>query len=254
MKKEEREARMKMNKEYFRGLIDFFADYEIDYAITECVVIGREIPLHVHDILRELGYDLFTNIGKIGQWQKNMDDERERFRVSEVVEMQRRHLFNSHMSCIFADAPKSSNELNEKCLLPFLGALPSYLQSVYLLFSDIVKSEIRLDLSLYKNNKTANERHFSDKWTRKLVADIWLKKVQVGQCIDEYVQNCSQVSEFIQSLLYKEKERYFLRNDDCESVEYKIALLSSFRFCSPLNRQYFFEKCRAYLRTQSSIS
>lgn len=82
--------------------------------------------------------------------------------------------------------------------------------------------------------------------TAKFVAAIKLRKLRQGRRIDRYIKEMTFRSEYLSRLIREHKGHYILANSDTESLDYKLALISSFSFCTGKEKDLFNAKIRAW--------
>ncbi len=105
---------------------------------------------------------------------------------------------------------------------------------------EIMTTEIKPDLYATVPDILDKEelRAYYFKATR-FVKAIKLKKLKQCNCVDRYVKDLPFLSPFIMRLLIKRKGRYLLKNNNTDSLDYRLALFSCFRFYNENNAKLF---------------
>lgn len=136
------------------------------------------------------------------------------------------------ISEIFKCAPHAKNYENE-AIPRFKYGLYEYLTELFQLFKEIVSTEVDFDIYETTPDMLGDaEKRECYLQTTKFIRAIKLKKLRQGGCIDRYVKDMPFIPPVIMRLIKKVKGHYLLKNSDCDSPDYKLALLSCIRFDS----------------------
>ncbi|MCH5161859.1 MAG: hypothetical protein J1G38_00010 [Clostridiales bacterium] len=151
-------------------------------------------------------------------------------------------LYRDKIDLMFYEAPKYSDSDTNYAddIYHYKHGLYEYLKELYTIFRNIVEVEVTPDFfSTIPDITDKDERRlYYDKAT-KFVTTIKLKHLRQGCCVNRYVKDFTLMSPFIQRLLKEHKGRYILTNNNTDSLDYKLALLSCFRFHNEYNAKLF---------------
>lgn len=115
-----------------------------------------------------------------------------------------------------------------------------FLKNLYPLFEEIIKTEVTPDLfSAVPDLLDETEKQNYYIAVSKFVLAIKTKGLRQGKRIDRYIKKMNFISPIIKRLLQKRKGHYYLVNSDINSLDYKLALLSCFRFMNEDNAKLF---------------
>lgn len=151
------------------------------------------------------------------------------------------NFYKDRIDYMFEGAP-ISKEFDEDAhdIYHYKNGLYEYLKDLYSLFEVIIKTDIEPDLfAAVPNlmNKDELNNYYSK--TVKFVKAIKLKHLRQGRRVDRYVNELPLLSPFIKRLVKKHKGHFLLANSDTNSIDYKLALLSCFRFYNEENAKLF---------------
>ena len=151
-------------------------------------------------------------------------------------------LYRDKIDDIFFEAPKYSDSYNDydEDIYHYKHGLYEYLKELYPLFREIIAVEVTPDFfdTIPDTIDKTEQRQYDNKIT-KFITAIKLKHLRQGSCVDRYIKDLPFVSPLILRLLNKHKGRYRLANNNTDSIDYKLALLSCFRFYSSHNAKLF---------------
>ena len=149
--------------------------------------------------------------------------------------------YKDRIDYIFEGAPISKEYENEgNDIEHYKNGLYEYLKELYPIFEEIIKTEIELDFfATVPNilNKAELNGYYSK--TTKFVKAIKLRHLRQGGRIDRYIKDLPLLSPFVKRLVKKHKGHFLLANSDTDSLDYKLALLSCFRFYNEENAKLF---------------
>mgnify|MGYP001048027064 CR=1 FL=1 len=149
--------------------------------------------------------------------------------------------FKDRIDYIFEGAPISKDyEDEENDIEHYKNGLYEYLKSIYQIFEEVINTDVMPDLFASVPN-ILNRRELNDYYskTTKFVKSIKLKHLRQGGCIDRYVKELPLLSPFVKRLIKKRKGHFILANSNTDSIDYKLALLSCFRFYNEENAKLF---------------
>ena len=150
-------------------------------------------------------------------------------------------LYRDKIDCIFDKVPiDKSFENDGEDIFHYKFGLYDYIKSIYPLFKEIIETEISPDFF-------ATVPDILDEGTKriyytkviKFVLAIKLKWLRQGSRIDRYVKDLPLISPLIMRLIKKHKGHFYLKNNDMDSLDYKFALFSCFRFFNEENAKIF---------------
>ena len=150
-------------------------------------------------------------------------------------------LYKDKIDYIFYKVPlDKSAETNYEDIYHYKYGLYDYIKSIYPLFKEIISTEITPDFFATIPDIIDEETKFLyyEKVTKFILA-IKLKGLRQGRRIDRYVKDLPHISPLIMRLIKKHKGHYYLTNNDISSIDYKLALLSCFRFYNEENHKIF---------------
>ncbi len=149
--------------------------------------------------------------------------------------------FKDRIDYIFEGAPISKDyEDKGNDIEHYKNGLYEYLKSIYPIFEEVIKTDVTPDLFATIPN-ILNKSELNDYYskTAKFVKSIKLKHLRQGGRIDRYVKDLPLLSPFVKRLIKKRKGHFILANSNTDSLDYKLALLSCFRFYSEENAKLF---------------
>lgn len=77
------------------------------------------------------------------------------------------------------------------------------------------------------------DRHTKDSaLTKSFLAATKIKRLRMGSRVDRYLKDIAYQAEYLTRLIKEYKGHYLLTNHDTNHLDYKLALISSFSFCT----------------------
>lgn len=150
--------------------------------------------------------------------------------------------FKDRIDYMFEGAPISKNFDDEKenDIEHYKNGLYEYLKALYPMFAEIIKTDVEPDLfAAVPNILDKSALYLYYKQIMRFVKAIKMKHLKQGSCIDRYVKEMPLLSPFIKRLVRKHKGHFVLANSDTNSLDYKLALFSCFRFYNEENAKLF---------------
>lgn len=149
--------------------------------------------------------------------------------------------FKDRVEYMFEGSPISKDiDEEENDIIHYKNGLYEYLKNLYPFFNEIIKTDIEPDLFAATPNML-QEPALSIYYAKimKFVKAVKLKHLKQGSCVNRYVKDMPLLSPFINRLIRKHKGHFVLANSDTDSLDYKLALFSCFRFYSEENAKLF---------------
>lgn len=149
-------------------------------------------------------------------------------------------LYRDKMDSIFAKVPINDDIESDYDIFPYKYGIYEYLKKLYELFQEIIKVGVSSEFfeTIPNINPTQEKNIYYAKVTEFITA-IKLKGLRKGSRVDRYFKGLSFLSPFIQRLIKIHNGHYILKNNDTDSLDYKLALLSCFRFYNEQNAKLF---------------
>lgn len=238
--KESQEVKNEMNKREESICSWFYASILIGRYAEENLLLGKignGEQISVADYLYDLGINVFAT----GVKSENLSgpfisdgkiayDDFDKFCYTVYGEM---------CNCLFWKAPVADTDEDDE-LEHYKNGLYEYLKDLYVIFRDVVKTEVEYDwFSLMPDISDKEERRAYDERAFAFVNAIRVLRLKVGGCVSRYFKGLPYVSPFLEKLVEKKRGRYFLKINDVNSLEYKLALLSCLRFIHAENTKLF---------------
>ncbi len=144
------------------------------------------------------------------------------------------------VNMIFHTAPTNSKKFRADGLFDFKSDLCDYLSNLFSLFKEILETPVTYTPFDLITPQTAQLDHMKF-WVKAqyVMTAVKVKKLHNGSCINRYVANLSYCTDYFNRLIKKEKQDFYIINTNCESLDYKLALLSLFFFETPENQKLF---------------
>jgi len=115
-----------------------------------------------------------------------------------------------------------------------------YLNNLYPMFVEILNTEVQPDLfAAVPDLLDLKEKFNYYEAASKFVLAIKTNGLRQGGRIDRYVKNMNFISPLIKRLIIVRKGHYYLKNSNINSLDYKLALLSCFKFMNEDNAKLF---------------
>lgn len=237
----------KTEKEYtkediVKAFLSINANILINLYTNENVLFGRinpndKVPVKLY--LEDLG---FHNIDKfLDSLFSDGHNIENGFVIDRNFNERCFELYREKIECVFYNTPiDKSSEEDDNDIYHFKYGIYDYLKSVYPMFREIISTEIEPDFFASTPDilDLAERRAYYLQLTKFVVA-IKMKKLRQGGCVDRYVKTLPFISPILRRLLKKQKGRYLLKNNDTDSLDYKLALLSCFSFYNAENAKLF---------------
>lgn len=229
-------------KAILKAFLNIDANILINLYTNENVIFGRiksndKVPIDQY--LKDLGFcnmdeficDLFLNGHNIENGYVIERDFNDRCF----------ELFRDKVDCIFDKVPidKSYDE-DVKDIFHYKFGLYDYIKGIYPLFKEIITTEITPDFFATVPDilDEGTKRIYYTKVIKFILA-IKLNGLRQGGRIDRYVKDLPLISPLIMRLIKKHKGHFYLKNNDMNSLDYKLALFSCFRFFNEENAKLF---------------
>lgn len=150
-------------------------------------------------------------------------------------------LYRDKIDYIFEKFPiDKSFEKDESDIDHYKHGWYNYLKNLYTLFKEIIETEVQPELfSAVPDLLDDTEKHTYYTAAVKFVLAIKTRGLRQGGRVDRYVKNMNFISPLIRRLIAKRKGHYILINNNINSRDYKLALLSCFRFFDEYNAKLF---------------
>lgn len=172
--------------------------------------------------------------------------------IKQDLETYYRLFYVDQIELLFENAPKHKRVPEDEGVPPYKYGLQEYLQSLYELFKEIALTEVQpdfFDLIYQLSNKVELVGNYAS--IKRFVAAIKMKKLKQGSRIDRYIKSITYRSEYLNRLIKEHKGHYLLANNNTDSLNYKLALLSCFTFCNADNARLFELKIKEWERKHS---
>ena len=139
--------------------------------------------------------------------------------------------FSFNINSIFAEAPKYSDEFEiDTMLCDFDKDIMNYIDELFIIFCNIVINQIPSktylpfsDISIYNLDKYCK--------------GLYILKKDI--CIDNYIKYNRISLDSVQNIVIEKNQLVYLRQTDSDSIEYKLYLLSMFKFQSKQNQEIY---------------
>ncbi len=229
-------------EDIIKAFLSIEANTLINSYTNENVVFGRinsndKIPIKQY--LEELG---FRNIDKFSDGLFLDGRNVENGYVTERDYKERCfELYRDKADCLFNGVPidKSYGEEDED-IFHYKYGWYEYLKNLYPVFEEIINTQVAPDLfAAVPDLLDETEKRSYYAAVSKFVLAIKMKGLRQGRRIDRYIKALPFISPLVMRLIKKQKGRFYLRNSDINSTDYKLALLSCFRFMNGDNAKLF---------------
>lgn len=231
------------------NLIETFTTSIPDNYVIENVIIGNLKPSD------KISFDRYSPDIKFSKLHQHVQktvqetfDNKNLYVINLPLKQFYYEFFLQKIIHIFSNAPQYSSKYEMYEMPPFKYGFQDYLSKLFELFIEIAETEIP---NLNDENIVPDIIDFSNYieyqlTIQKLLSAIKIKHLRTGGCIDRYVKNLPFFSYFVNRLIKKQKDHYRLANNNIESLDYKLALLSSFHFLFPKNAKLFELKIKTW--------
>ncbi len=159
----------------------------------------------------------------------------DREQIERYIEDRYFGLFAEKMTDFFKGAPPARKGAYAYDLFPFKNGLHEYLLRLYSLFNRIINTQLPDGFCTHNDENTDCER------ASKFIKAIYFCKLQQGRRISRYMQGW-QLTAFIKRLVKYYNGYYYLLNNDRESFDFKLALLSVVDFDGDGQEIHFSDK------------
>lgn len=149
-------------------------------------------------------------------------------------------LYIEKISYLFYKIPTDKSFEEDNGIAHYKYGWYEYLNNLYPLFVEIIKTEVHPDLftAIPELLNLKQQVSYYDTVSRFVLA-IKTKGLRQGGRIDRYVKNMNFISPIIKRLIITRKGHYYLKNSNINSLDYKLALFSCFRFMNEDNAKLF---------------
>lgn len=114
-----------------------------------------------------------------------------------------------------------------------------FIDETYALFTAVLATEIEYDP--FAPHAAARADKYCEK-TASLVAAIGTNELKPDKCVERYIKGLPSLSPFLERLLTIKRKRRALAEVDTHGYDYKLAVLSCFKFLSDSNADIFEKK------------
>ncbi len=224
-----------------KAFLEIEANILINSYTNENVLFGRinindKIPIKQY--LEEIG---FRNIDKfLDDLFLNGHNVENGYVIERDFEESCFELYRSKIDLLFTDIPIDKSFEDNGDIYHYKYGWYEYLKNLYPLFKEIIKTQVETDLFATVPDildETENRNYYAA--VSKFVLAIKTRGLRQGGRIDRYIKNINFLSPLIQRLIKKQKGHFYLKNNDINSLDYKLALLSCFRFMNKDNAKLF---------------
>ncbi len=211
-----------------------------NYAL-ENVVVGKTLPN------MKIDFDSYINDLNL-QYLDPQDNRKyicgsivneDEFIFNKSIDEYFMEFFSSKIKQLFAFEIKTSPKYAED-FFPFNSSLKSYFQFIFYFFKEIALIEPLYSaydlISPYRDYDTYLN---SINNISKFVIAIKSKNLKQGACVDKYFKNIIEIPKYLKRLIKKANNHYLLANNDTSSLDYIVALISSFPFYKYENKKLF---------------
>lgn len=218
-------------------------NYAMENAVLGKISAGDDVPVQTYAKELKLPETLFSELESNSEGRAI--DENGKLRENLEDENFRKDFYTFGMSIVFDKAPKNSYDFDDDGLLPFKFGLKEYLLELFPLFEQIAAYPIEHDAFdlMRADSEQAQESVCA---CRELIANIKIKGIKQGKCVNKYVKSFSHIPYFACKLLTETKGKFVLSNADVQSLDYKLALLSLLPFRNTENAALFELKAKAW--------
>ena len=174
--------------------------------------------------------------------------------VNQDIDFFMKDCFRTNINTIFMDSSlKDAMDYDTEGTICFKHEIYDFILSLFPLYKDILTTEVEyggFDLLLPFPDRFARADCFQQ--FSKLLIDIKVRNLQIGQCIDKYLKNLSFIPYYVKRLFEVKKNRYILTNNDIESLDYKLAVLSTINYINPEHIKLFELKAQRFEESKRS--
>ena len=140
-------------------------------------------------------------------------------------------------------------------IISFKYGLKEYLEELYPVFAEILSVDVRPTFfELLAELTEKSKRVYNIAMMTKFISAIKIKKLRQGSRVDRYISKIIYRSVYLERLIKPYKGHYLLANSNTESLDYKLALLSCFMFCTSENEKLFELKIKRWEERKSLLT
>ncbi len=229
------------NEDIIKAFLNIEANILINLYTNENVLFGRinindKVPIKQY--LEEIG---FCNIDKfLDDLFLNGHNVENGYVIERDFDERCFELYRSKIDLLFSKIPIDKSFEEDGDIYHYKYGWFEYLKNLYHLFKEIIKTQVEPDLFAAVPDlldETENRIYYAA--VSKFVLAIKTRGLRQGGRIDRYIKNINFLSPLIQRLIKKQKGHFYLKNNDINSLDYKLALLSCFRFMNKDNAKLF---------------
>ncbi len=228
-------------EDVIKAFLEIEANILINSYTNENVLFGRinandKIPIKQY--LEEIG---FRNIDKfLDDLFLNGHNIENGYVIERDFEESCFELYRSKVDLLFTKIPIDKSFEDDGDIYRYKYGWYEYLKNLYTLFKEIIKTEIKPDLfTAVPDLLDETEKRNYYITASKFLLAIKTKGLRQGGRIDRYIKTLPFISPLIMRLIKKQKGHFYLKNNDINSLDYKLALLSCFRFMNEDNAKLF---------------
>lgn len=234
-----------INEEQLTNTVNcIYANILINLFVKEDIIFGQLDPntkIPVQQYLEKIKLPNLTNF--VDDNFLNSSFIQNGYVINKDLDFLYLQVFRDRVDCLFQDFPVEKlyeTPYDEEDIYHYKYGMFEYIKSLYPLFKEIISTEVEEDYFLevpdisYKNpNK---EYHYK---VEKFIIAIKLRGLRQGRRIDRYVKSLPYISPFVLRLIKTYKGHFYLKNNNMNSLDFKLALLSCFRFINSYNEKLF---------------
>ena len=199
------------------------------YAM-ECVTMGLLKPgekVPIEKFAKDLALEHYFTENCKRDLEGYAIDENEMIKNKDFDYFAKEFLFSA-LDLVFVNAPLNSPTDDDDGVMDYKDGLREYIKGLYPLFRNLVTTKVQYDF----NNTVDNEVRQYRNGIPNFLSDIRVKKLAKGKCVRKYFKTVSVVPYYVQRLVAN-NNKYILVNNDTDSLDYKLALLSAVIFLNP---------------------
>ena len=229
-----------------------FNGYALENIVLHNCVPGTQIPYERY--IDSLGLRDHENFIIRAAMPGRIIDQEEKT-IDRPVEEYYKEFYNEQVSRIFENAPKRKGTDEETSIISFKYGLKEYLEELYPVFTEILSMEVRPTFfELLAELTEKSERVYNIAMMTKFISAIKIKKLRQGSRVDRYISKIIYRSVYLERLIKPYKGHYLLANSNTESLDYKLAVLSCFMFCTSENEKLFELKIKRWEERKSLLT
>ena len=162
-----------------------------------------------------------------------------------------RKFYCSSMNYVFWKVPKFQREFDaddiDSVIDPFKFGFKEFLEAIYPIFCSILDTKVTYEFFDLVPCFSTRESyvHYCEK-AIKFLAALKLKGLRQGSTVDRYVKDLPYLNVYLNRLVEKKGKHYVLVNSDTNSLDYKLALLTSMPYMKQENSKLFELKARVW--------